>query len=87
MAMMVRPVAPVNAVKIAHVTSAMMERPPGSQPRIAFESLINLLGAPLSDKRYPAKVNSGMATSIGVVAIRCISMIMAERSIRAKKNR
>jgi hypothetical protein len=48
---------------------------------IASESLINLLGAPLSERRYPAKVKRGMATRIGVVAIRYISMIMAEESI------
>jgi hypothetical protein len=59
----------------------MIDSPPGSQPSIASESRINLLGVPLSERRYPAKVKRGMATRIGVVAIRCISMIMAEESI------
>jgi hypothetical protein len=80
-AMIVSPVAPVNAVKTAQVTSAMIDNPPGNQPKIASESLINLLGAPLSERRYPAKVKSGIATRMGVVAIRYISMIMAEESI------
>src|SRR4030043_521699 len=86
-AMMVRPVAPVSAVKMAQVTRAMIDNPPGNQPKIASESLINLLGAPLSERRYPAKVKRGIATRMGVVAIRYISMIMAEESILAKNNR
>jgi hypothetical protein len=80
-AMMVRPVAPVRAVKVAQVTRAMMESPPGSHPKMALESLTNLLVAPLSERRYPAKVKRGMATRTGVVAIRYISMMMAEESI------
>jgi len=87
-AMIVRPVAPVRAVKIAQVTRAMRESPPGNQPRIASVSLINLFGAPLSERRYPAKVKSGMATRMGVVAMRYISIIMAEESIwLVKKSR
>src|SRR3972149_5692581 len=86
-AMIVSPVAPVNAVKTAQVISAMIDNPPGNQPKIASESLINLLGAPLSERRYPAKVKSGIATRMGVVAIRYISMIMAEESIWAKNKR
>jgi hypothetical protein len=80
-AMIVRPVAPVRAVKVAQVMRAMIDSPPGNQPRIASESLTNLLAAPLSERRYPAKVKSGMATRTGVVAIRYISIIMAEESI------
>src|SRR4030042_3684502 len=79
--MIVRPVAPVRAVKVAQVTRAMTDSPPGNQPKMAFESLINLLGVPLSDRRYPAKVKRGMATKIGVATIRFISMIIAEESI------
>jgi hypothetical protein len=45
------------------------------------------LGAPLSERRYPAKVKRGMATRMGVVAIRCISMIMAEESIWPENNK
>src|SRR4030042_379144 len=86
-AMIVRPVAPVRAVKMAQVTRAMIDSPPGNQPKIAFESLINLLGVPLSERRYPAKVKRGIATRIGVVAIRCISMIMAEESIWPENKR
>jgi hypothetical protein len=86
-AMIVRPVAPVRAVKMAQVMKAMTDNPPGNQPRIASESLINLLGAPLSERRYPAKVKRGMATRIGVVAILYISMIMAEESILLENNR
>ena len=86
-AMIVSPVAPVSAVKMAQVTRAMIDNPPGNQPKIESESLINLLGAPLSERRYPAKVKRGMATRIGVVAIRYISMIMAEESIWPKKRR
>ena len=56
----------------------------GAQPRFCT---INLLGAPLSDRIYPAKVKSGMATSIGVVAMRYISMIMADESIWLEKKR
>jgi hypothetical protein len=41
----------------------------------------------LSERRYPAKVKRGMATRMGVVAIRCISMIMAEESIWPKNRR
>ena len=80
-AMMVRPVAPVRAVKAEQVMRAMMDKPPGNQPRKASVSPINLLGALLSERRYPAKVKKGIATRMGVVAIRCISMIMAEESI------
>jgi hypothetical protein len=80
-AMMVRPVAPVRAVKAEQVMRAMMDNPPGNQPRKASVNPINLLGAPLSERRYPAKVKSGIATRMGVVAIRYISMIMAEESI------
>jgi len=86
-AMIVSPVAPVRAVKIAQVTRAIIDSPPGNQPKTALESLINLLGAPLSERRYPAKVKRGMATRIGVVAIRCISMIMAEESIWLENKR
>ncbi len=50
-AMMVRPVAPVRAVKIAQEIRAMTASPPGSQPRTAFESRISRLGAPLSERR------------------------------------
>jgi len=70
MAMIVRPVAPVRAVKTAHARSAIIDTPPGSQPSNALESLTSRLGAPLSERRYPANVKSGMATRIGVVAIR-----------------
>src|SRR4030065_1036632 len=83
-AMIVRPVAPVRAVKAEQVMRAMMDNPPGNQPRRASVSPINLLGALLSERRYPAKVKSGMATRMGVVAIRYISMIMAEESIGPK---
>jgi hypothetical protein len=86
-AMMVRPVAPVRAVKAEQVMRAMMDNPPGSQPRKASVSPISLLGALLSERRYPAKVKRGMATRMGVVAMRCISMIMAEESIWAKNSR
>jgi hypothetical protein len=86
-AMIVSPVAPVRAVKMAQVTRAMIDNPPGNQPMIASENLINRLGVPLSERRYPAKVKRGIATRIGVVAIRCISMIMAEESIWPEKIR
>jgi hypothetical protein len=86
-AMMVRPVAPVRAVKAEQVMRAMMDKPPGNQPRRASVIPINLLGALLSERRYPAKVKRGMATRMGVVAIRCISMIMAEESIWPKNKR
>jgi hypothetical protein len=86
-AMIVSPVAPVSAVKMAQVTRAMIDSPPGNQPKIASESLINLLGAPLSERRYPAKVKRGIATRIGVVAIRYISMIIAEESIWPENRR
>src|SRR4030065_2545874 len=86
-AIMVRPVAPVRAVKAEQVIRAMMDNPPRHQPRRASVNLISLLGALLSERRYPAKVKRGMATRMGVVAIRCISMIMAEESIWAKNNR
>jgi hypothetical protein len=80
-AIIVSPVAPVKAVKMAQVRRAMIDSPPGNHPKIAFESLINLLGAPLSERRYPANVKRGIAMRMGVVAIRYISMIMAEESI------
>jgi hypothetical protein len=86
-AMIVSPVAPVRAVKMAQAKRAMIDNPPGNHPKSASESLINLLGAPLSERRYPAKVKSGIATRMGVVAIRYISMIMAEESIWLEKNR
>ena len=86
-AIMVRPVAPVRAVKAEQVMRAMMDNPPGNQPRRASVSPINLLGALLSERRYPAKVKKGMATRMGVVAIRYISMIMAEESIWPKNKR
>jgi hypothetical protein len=85
--MMVRPVAPVKAVKMAQVTSVMIESPPGSHPNRALENLKRRLGVPLSERRYPEKVKRGMATKIGVVAIRYISMIMAEESIWLVNNR
>jgi hypothetical protein len=65
----------------------MMDNPPGNQPRKASVNPINLLGALLSERRYPAKVKRGMATRIGVVAIRCISMMMAEESIWPRNKR
>jgi hypothetical protein len=86
-AIMVMPVAPVRAVKAAQVVRTMIDNPPGNQPRMASVSPINLMGALLSERRYPAKVKKGMATKIGVVAMRYISMIMAEESIWAKNNR
>src|SRR4030042_3858347 len=86
-AMMVRPVAPVRAIKAEQVMRVMMDNPPGNQPRRASVNPINLLGALLSERRYPANVKRGMATRMGVVAIRCISMIMAEESMLAKNNR
>src|SRR4030042_846082 len=86
-AMMVRPVAPVKAVKAEQVMRAMMDNPPGNQPSRASVSPISLLGALLCERRYPAKVKKGMATRIGVVAIRYISMIMAEESIWAENKR
>jgi hypothetical protein len=86
-AMMVRPVAPVRAVKAEQVIRAMIDKPPGNQPNKALVNPINLLGALLSERRYPAKVKRGMATRMGVVAIRCISMIMAEESILARNKR
>src|SRR5512136_1395492 len=86
-AMMVRPVAPVKAVKAEHVMRAIKDNPPGNQPRTASVSPISLLGALLSERRYPAKVKRGIATRMGVVAIRYISMIMAEESMWAKNKR
>jgi hypothetical protein len=41
----------------------------------------------LSERRYPAKVKRGMAIRMGVVAIRYISMIMAEESMCAENKR
>src|SRR4030043_808117 len=64
-AMMVRPVAPVKAVKAEQVIRAMMDSPPGNQPRRASVSPINLLGALLSERRYPAKGKRGRATRRG----------------------
>jgi len=86
-ATIVIPVAPVNAVKIEQIMRAMIDSPPGNQPRTASKSLKTLWGALLSERRYPAKAKSGMATRIGVVAMRYISMIMAEESIRPENNR
>ncbi len=51
MAMIVKPVAPVKAVKAAQVMRAMIDNPPGSQPRKASVSRISLLGAPPSERR------------------------------------
>src|SRR4030042_5910608 len=86
-AMIVSPVAPVRAVKVAQVTRAMIDSPPGNQPKIALESLISLLGVPFSERRYLAKVKRGMATKIGVATIRFISMITAEKSICPESRR
>src|SRR5512136_1073710 len=86
-AIMVRPVAPVRAVKAEQVMRAMMDNPPGNQPRKASVNPINLLGALLSERRYPAKVKRGIAIRMGVVAIRYISMIMAEESMCAENKR
>jgi len=86
-AMMVRPVAPVRAVKAEQVMRAIIYNPPRNQPRNASVSPINLLGALLSERRYPAKVKRGMAIRMGVVAIRYISMIMAEESMCAENKR
>jgi hypothetical protein len=66
---------------------AIMDNPPGNQPRTASVSPINRLGALLSERRYPAKVKRGMATRMGVVAIRYISMIMADESMWVKNKR
>jgi hypothetical protein len=74
-------------VKAEQVIKAMIDNPPGNQPRKASVNPINLLGALLSERRYPANVKRGMATRMGVVAIRCISMIMAEESIRLENNK
>jgi hypothetical protein len=85
--MMVRPVAPVKAVKAEHVMRAITDNPPGNQPSTASVNPISLLGALLSERRYPAKVKRGMATRMGVVAIRYISMIMADESMWVKNKR
>src|SRR4030065_2569143 len=60
-AMIVRPVAPVKAVKTAQVSRAMIASPPGTRPRSASDLLIHRFGALLSDTRYPAKVKRGLA--------------------------
>jgi len=85
-AIMVSPVAPVRAVKMAQANKEIIDSPPGNQPRSAFDNLISLLGVPLSERRYPAKVKSGIAIKIGVVAIRYISIIIAEESISPRKS-
>ena len=50
-AMMVSPVAPVRAVKTAQVNKAITDRPPGIQPKTAFDSRMSRFGAPLSESR------------------------------------
>ncbi len=45
---MVTPVAPVNAVNIAHAITATIARPPGSQPSNALLTRTSRCGAGLS---------------------------------------
>jgi hypothetical protein len=60
-----------------------MPNPPGSQPRRTCDKRTKRLGAWLSDKRKPEKAKRGMAVSVGVSAIRYISIKMTVRSISA----
>ena len=48
---MVTPVAPVNAVNSAHVITATIASPPGTQPSIASVRRTRRFGAPLSPRR------------------------------------
>jgi hypothetical protein len=79
-AMMVMPVAPVMAVKKAHETSATTPRPPGSHPKRLLENLTRRVEVPPWERRYPAKVNRGIANNTGALARRKISIGMAARS-------
>ena len=67
---MVMPEAPVKAVNSAQAQIVTIASPPGIQPRIAFDRLTSRVDAWPSPSRYPAKVNSGMASSTGISARR-----------------
>src|SRR3989338_7246219 len=83
-AMMVTPLAPVNAVKKAQVKRVTIATPPGIHPTQALATSISRLGVPLSAMMYPAKVKRGIVNRVGAEAIRYISTITAEGSIPEK---
>ena len=52
--------------------------PPGSQPKEALNTLINLSDALLSARKYPANVNSGIVAKCGETTILYDSAMTAE---------
>jgi len=80
-AMMVRPVAPVRAVKAEQVIRAMIDNRRATNQQSVGQSNQSS-GALLSERRYPAKVR-GDGNQDGMVQFDAF-MIMAEESILAK---
>jgi hypothetical protein len=70
MARMVMPEAPVSGVKKASKSVTTTASPPGSQPAMAVKKESRRWLAPPAARIYPASVNSGIAGSMGEVAIR-----------------
>ena len=81
--MMVTPEAPVNAVKNAQATRTTSGTPPRMPPRKACDSRVSRSGVLPLARMNPAKVKSGMAMSVGVLATRYNSMKIAARLISA----
>ena len=75
---MVTPEPPVRAVKNPQIKRTITGVPPGSQPKEALNTLINLSDALLSARKYPAKVNSGIVAKCGETTILYDSAITAE---------
>ena len=75
---MVTPEPPVSAVKNPQIKRTITGVPPGSQPKEALNTLINLSDALLSARKYPANVNSGIVAKCGETTILYDSAMTAE---------
>tara|TARA_B100001027_G_scaffold204082_1_gene166001 strand:+ start:798 stop:1073 length:276 start_codon:yes stop_codon:yes gene_type:complete len=77
-ARIVTPDPPVNAVKNPQINSTITGVPPGSHPKQALKTFINLSEALLSARKYPANVNKGIVAKWGETTILYDSAITAD---------
>ena len=68
-ARIVTPDPPVNAVKNPQINSTITGVPPGSHPKQALKTFINLSEALLSARKYPANVKRGIVAKWGETTI------------------